>query len=143
MRRRIILGISAMLIILLFGLTIASYIHYERSIPVVNVVLPEPDLENATYPNYTDVLLPVDCLRDGLVYVVKMRKGLFSDEFYLEVPNHFRVSGVDEEYIHVPVGVLLTTDMVVLTADGDIADGIVVKLDNPEVAEEYGHRTAF
>lgn len=131
MRRRIILGISAVLAILLFGLTVTSYIHYERSIPVVTVILPEPDLESGTYPNYTDVILPADCLRDGIVYVVKERKGLFSDEFYLEVPRHFRLNGIDEEYIHVPVGVLLTTDMVVLTADGDIANGIVVRLDEP------------
>ena len=131
MRRKIILSISAVLAILLFGLTVTSYIHYERSIPEVTVILPEPDPESGAYPYYTDVILPVDCLRDGTVYVVKERKGLFSDEFYLEVPRHFRLNGVDEEYIHVPVGVLLTTDMVVLTADEDIADGIVVKLDEP------------
>ena len=140
MRKRIILCISVILAIFLIGLTVASYIHYERSIPEVTVILPEPDPESGTYPNYTDVILPVGCLRDGTVYVVKERKGLFSDEFYLEVPRHFRLNGIDEEYIHVPVGVLLTTDMVVLTADGDIANGIVVKLG--EANWEHGSKAS-
>lgn len=127
-RKRILLGSTAVLAVALMVLTIISYIRYDSSIPIVTVVSPVPDLENATYADYENVILPISCIEYGSVFVVKQRKGLFSDELYVEVPSNLKISRQDEDHIYIPVGIILPTDQVVLTANRDFTNGSVVKI---------------
>lgn len=127
-RKRTILCVSVVLAVALAVLTAASYIHYENSIPIVTVVSPEADLTDATYADYTDMVLPAACAEYGTIYVVKERKGLFSDEWYLESPANFRITKEDEEHVYIPLGILNPDDRVVLTADRVVFAGSVVKI---------------
>lgn len=131
-RKLAIVLVSGILAAALGILTAASYIHYENSIPIVEVVTPEANLDGATYADYTEMMLPAECAEYGGIYIVKERKGLFSDELYLETPANFRINREEGGYIYIPLGILYPDDRVVLAANRPVSAGDVIKLAQEE-----------
>lgn len=128
--RKILYTVTVIVTLLLIVCTVASKMNYDARIPEVEVVKPESTEINGEM--YYSAVVPKSTVFTGAenktyVYVVRQRKGLFGEEYYV-VQAEISIQAENDTNVAIGGRNVNGNDNIVLQPDEMLASADVVKV---------------
>jgi len=130
--KKILNAVTAAVLVLLIGCTVASKFVSEALQPVVETVKPDYiELEVDGASELYDMVVPSEAVfstgSSSYVYIARQRKGVFGQEYYT-ILAEVQVLASDSQYTAIGGRNIIRNDDIITKSSRDLENGVIVKL---------------